>query len=174
MGLLGPPKVTKLGASREVFDRKITDLYGPNLTPEYADHLFLVYSTCSRASPNYQSKNKHYNRNRNRNRGGRGTEVAEVADGAGQNMQEESSERVYQVQAGEATQETQACEATVDDDPMYLQSPWSLDADDTGVFIMPAFGCERCGSEDLHGGVMMTTGYRCHICASSASSSWHA
>ena len=54
-------KVIQLGAkTRPEFEEKVKSiyLYGPDLTEEEVDLLLVVYRTCSRAHPNYESKNK--------------------------------------------------------------------------------------------------------------------
>ena len=53
-------KVLKLGRTRAGFDDQVkaVSMYGPDLTGEQVDHLFQVYNTISRCSPDYTSSTK--------------------------------------------------------------------------------------------------------------------
>ena len=53
-------KVISLGCTREGFGATVrsANMYGPELTNEEVQQLFLVYNACARASPQYISKNK--------------------------------------------------------------------------------------------------------------------
>lgn len=61
-------KVISLGRTREGFDAKVrsANMYGPELTEEEVQQLFLVYNACARASPQYVSKNKESRKHRKR------------------------------------------------------------------------------------------------------------
>ena len=53
-------KALSLGRSRDGFDAKVrsANMFGPEISEEEVQQLFLVYNACARASPHYVSKNK--------------------------------------------------------------------------------------------------------------------
>ena len=53
-------KVLNLGQSRDGFDAKVrsANMFGSEISEEQVQHLWMVYSACARASPQYLSKNK--------------------------------------------------------------------------------------------------------------------
>ena len=61
-------KVISLGRKREGFADKVRNpnMFGPNVTAEQVDQLFLVYNAVARASPDYVSKNKESRKHRQR------------------------------------------------------------------------------------------------------------
>ena len=64
-------KVLKLGSKTraEFFaEAKSDDMYGPELTDEVMDQLFLVYKTCALTSPDYKSKSKSTKKNYKKNK----------------------------------------------------------------------------------------------------------
>ena len=53
-------KVLSFGQSRDGFDAKVrsANMFGSEISEEQVQHLWMVYSACARASPQYLSKNK--------------------------------------------------------------------------------------------------------------------
>ena len=159
-------KVLKLGRTRAGFDDKVkaVSMYGPDLTGEQVDHLFQVYNTISRCSPDYESSkvNKSWNREKKPQAlaSSQGQAMA-LASSQGQEWALASSQGQAWALAssqGQASQREQS--------PTAARNPNIMGVSSSSTLLPPmlhSFNCILCASESLFGG-LCPSGFICNDC----------